>query len=66
MHEVNIWVKIWLGFVRARYENGVLKPLEKLDFREDEEVIVVLKSFAGFKDEIQKLLLGLRRILLRD
>ena len=52
--------------VRARYENGVLKPLEKLDFREDEEVIVVLKSFAGFKDEIQKLLLGLRRILLRD
>jgi len=66
LHEVNIWVKIWLGFVRARYENGVLKPLEKLDFREDEEVIVVLKSFAGFKDEIQKLLLGLRRILLRD
>ncbi|RLG76017.1 MAG: hypothetical protein DRO14_04050 [Thermoprotei archaeon] len=57
---------MWLGFVRARYENGVLKPLEKLDFREDEEVIVVLKSFAGFKDEIQKLLLGLRRILLRD
>jgi len=52
--------------VRARYENGVLKPLEKLDLREGEEVIVVLKSFAGFKDEIQKLLLGLRRILLRD
>jgi len=41
--------------VRARYEKGVLKPLEKLDLREGEEVIVVLKNFAGFKDEIPKI-----------
>jgi len=41
--------------VRARYENGVLKPLEKLDLREGEEVIVVLKNFAGFKDEFPKI-----------
>jgi len=29
--------------VRARYENGVLKPLEKLDLREGEEVEVVIR-----------------------
>ncbi|MCD6114431.1 MAG: antitoxin family protein [Thermoprotei archaeon] len=27
--------------IRARYENGVLKPLEKLDLEEDEEVTVL-------------------------
>ncbi|RLG75260.1 MAG: hypothetical protein DRO12_05740 [Thermoprotei archaeon] len=26
--------------IRAKYENGVLKPLEKLDLEEGEEVIV--------------------------
>jgi len=30
--------------VRVRYENGVLKPLEKLDFREGEELVVVVKG----------------------
>ena len=29
--------------VRARYENGVLKPLEKLDLSEGEEVEVVIR-----------------------
>ena len=29
--------------VRAKYENGVLKPLEKLDLREGEEVEVVIR-----------------------
>jgi len=42
--------------VRARYENGVLKPLEKLDLKEGEEVVVVLKSFANFKDEVPKII----------
>ncbi len=28
--------------IRARYENGVLKPLEKLDLREGEEVSVII------------------------
>ena len=53
--------KLYMGrgmakIVRARYENGVLKPLERLDLRDGEEVIVVLKSFAGFKDEIPKII----------
>jgi len=30
--------------IRARYENGVLKPLEKLDFKEGEELIVAVKG----------------------
>ena len=30
--------------IRVRYENGVLKPLEKLDFKEGEELIIVVKS----------------------
>ncbi len=52
--------KLYVGrgmarIVRARYEDGVLKPLEKLDLKEGEEVIVVLKSFAGFKNEIPKI-----------
>ncbi len=29
--------------VRVRYENGVLKPLEKLDLREGEEVEIVIR-----------------------
>ena len=29
--------------VRARYENGVLKPLEKLDLEEGEEVTVLIR-----------------------
>ncbi len=29
--------------IRARYENGVLKPLEPLDLEDGEEVIVIVK-----------------------
>ncbi|MEZ0248082.1 MAG: antitoxin family protein [Thermoproteus sp.] len=32
--------------VRARYEGGVLKPLEPLDLKEGEEVVVVVVSDA--------------------
>ena len=41
--------------IRARYENGVLKPLEKLNLREGEEVrIVVLpKEFFELIEEIE-------------
>ena len=46
--------------VRARYENGALKPLEKLDLREREEVVIVLKSFAGFKDNIAKIVVEIK------
>ena len=30
--------------VRARYERGVLKPLEELDLSEGEEMTVIIKS----------------------
>ena len=41
--------------IRARYENGVLKPMEKLDLKEGEEVrIVVLpKEFSKLIEEIE-------------
>lgn len=30
--------------IRARYENGILKPLEPLDLKEGEEITVVIKE----------------------
>ena len=41
--------------VRVRYEGGVLKPLEKLDFSEGEELTVVIKgrSFYEVARELQ-------------
>ncbi|MCD6300837.1 MAG: antitoxin family protein [Staphylothermus sp.] len=30
--------------VRVRYENGVLKPLEPLEFREGEELVVFIRK----------------------
>ncbi|BES81803.1 antitoxin family protein [Pyrodictium abyssi] len=33
--------------IRARYENGVLKPLEPLEMKEGEEVVIVLKAGEG-------------------
>jgi len=43
--------------IRARYENGVLKPLEKLDHEEGEEVIVrIEKKFVyGLAELIEEL-----------
>ena len=34
--------------IRARYENGVLKPLEKLDLEEGEEVIVRVEKKVAY------------------
>jgi len=41
--------------VRARYEDEVLKPLEKLDLRDGEEVRVVVlsKDFSELIEEIE-------------
>jgi len=41
--------------IRARYENGVLKPMEKLDLKEGEEVRIVLlpKEFSELIEEIE-------------
>ena len=35
--------------IRVRYEKGVLKPLEKLEFKEGEELVVVVKSKSFYK-----------------
>ncbi len=39
--------------VRVRYEKGVLRPLDDVEFREGEEldVIIVRKNFSGFREE---------------
>ncbi len=39
--------------VRVRYERGVLRLLDDVDFREGEEleVIIVRRSFRGFQEE---------------
>ncbi|MEB3817081.1 MAG: antitoxin family protein [Desulfurococcales archaeon] len=41
--------------VRVRYEGGVLKPLEKLDLREGEELTIIIKakSFYEVVKELQ-------------
>ena len=40
--------------IRVRYENGVLKPLEKLDLREGEEIeIIIRRSFRGFHENLR-------------
>lgn len=54
--------------VRARYENNVLKPLEKLDLKEGEEVDIELKEksifglLKGWKVDSQSLKDELREI----
>ncbi len=41
--------------IRARYENGVLRPLEPVDLREGEEVLVVVKEdLVGFARRIRQ------------
>lgn len=39
--------------IRVRYEKGILKPTGEVEFREGEEleIVVVQKSFRGFKEE---------------
>ena len=39
--------------VRVRYEKGVLRPLDYVEFGEGEEleVIIVRRSFRGFREE---------------
>jgi len=41
--------------VRARYENGVLKPLERLDLGEGEEVRILIlpKEFPELVEEVE-------------
>jgi len=42
--------------VRAKYENGVLKPLEKLDLREGESVmLIVLRGARGLSEVVKRI-----------
>ncbi len=43
--------------IRARYEGGVLKPLEEVDLREGEEVdvMVIRRRFQGFHERFRDL-----------
>jgi len=38
-----MWGWLMARVIRARYENGVLRPLEKLDLEEGEEVTVLIR-----------------------
>jgi len=38
-----MWVKQMSKVIRTKYENGVLKPLEPLDLREGEVVVVFIR-----------------------
>ncbi len=42
--------------VRVRYEKGVFKPLDEVEFEEGEELefIVVRRRFSGFTEELGK------------
>ena len=45
--------------IRVKYENGVLKPLEPLELKEGEEVIVVLKEdLVGYARRVRRSLAG--------
>ncbi|RLF03739.1 MAG: antitoxin [Thermoprotei archaeon] len=42
--------------IRARYENGVLRPLEKLDLEEGENVrLIVLRGARGLSEAIKEI-----------
>ena len=48
--------------IRARYEGGVPKPLERLDLRDDKEVIVTIESVEEKTAHgLAELIEGLRR-----
>jgi len=42
--------------IRARYEKGILRPLDNIEFKEGEEleVIIVRRSFRGFQEEADR------------
>ena len=42
--------------VRVRYEKGILRPLDYVEFGEGEEleVIIVKRSFRGFREEASR------------
>ena len=42
--------------IRARYENGILKPLERLDLREGENVkLMVLRGARGLSEVVKRI-----------
>jgi len=54
--------------IRVRYEDGVLKPLDKIDAVDGEEfeVIVIRKTLEGFYEEIKDMVFEVDRDIVED
>ena len=67
MHTVYWWGSVLSKVIRVKYENGMLKPLDNVDFEEGEELIVkvvsveekgkVLRKYRGVLGPVPKELL---------
>ena len=55
MYPLSSRVREMTRVIRVRYENGVLKPLEKLDLREGEELEIIIagRSFYDLVEELE-------------
>ncbi|ADM28120.1 Protein of unknown function DUF104 [Ignisphaera aggregans DSM 17230] len=54
--------------IRVRYEDGVLKPLDKIDAIDGEEfeVIIIRKTFEGFYEETKDMVFEVDRDIVED
>jgi len=54
--------------IRVRYEDGVLKPLDKIDAVDGEEfeVIIIRKTFEGFYEETKDMVFEVDRDIVED
>ena len=54
--------------IRVRYEKGLLRPLEKLDLEEGEEldIVVIRRRFKGFHEEFKELVIESDRDILEE
>ena len=54
--------------IRVRYENGILRPLERIDFKEGEElnVVIVRKKFHGFHEDLKDIIIESNRDILEE
>lgn len=40
--------------IRAKFKNGVIEPLEKLDIEEDKEFLITVKNFMASEDRFKR------------
>ena len=54
--------------IRVRYEGGVFRPLDRLDFRDGEEfeIVIVRKKFRGFHEKFKDVIIESDRDILRE